>query len=626
MRLKHIHIGNYKNLKDFSLDFDGDSFIDVFVGKNGTGKSNLFEALIEIFRHLFEDDHKVDFDFTLKYELEETEYFIKWQWAQEKWLDEVGNEANKISKDKLPDNILIYYSGHNDKITELVKQYEQKFKKTLKQANQGDTRKFIGIGKEYKALLLTVLLLQPNDCKARQFIIEKLGIKSISDELEIRLQRPDYAKQNGYDVDRFDDATRYWKAQGITQTFLDKVGTVKKANDDLVRDKGYITPKKTKYDDEYIRYFEIADFQSKFEDTSSQELFRSFDNLKTIDMLKDISIEIELKDGTKIDVDQFSDGQFQSVYIYSIIELFKDRNCLTLLDEPDSFLHPEWQFDFLKQVFEITDVDAVNNHVLMTSHSAITLIPHDKRNVNLFKFEGNDLKCRQVNKKYAIEQLSAQMIKYTETEQIISIIHTINAEDKPILFTEGSTDPLILKEAWNKLYEEPIPFNIIFAFGCIYLRMLLQDQRILNELNGNPMFGLFDFDEAYNQWDSIDEEGDNLIETDPYKGLIKKVKQKNSYAMMLPIPKIDIIENQVIKDKAAKKTFCGESEMEIEHLFYGDSQTHEFFEEIPVAGGGKILDFLDTRKSNFAKNVVPEIDKEHFEVFRPMFEFIKSKI
>ena len=52
MRLKHIHISEYKNLKNFSLDFDGDSFIDVFVGKNGTRKSNLFEAIIEIFRQL----------------------------------------------------------------------------------------------------------------------------------------------------------------------------------------------------------------------------------------------------------------------------------------------------------------------------------------------------------------------------------------------------------------------------------------------------------------------------------------------------------------------------------------------------------------------------------------------
>lgn len=54
MRLKSLFIDNYKNLKNCTLDFDGTSFVDVFVGKNGSGKSNLFEALMEIFRHIYE--------------------------------------------------------------------------------------------------------------------------------------------------------------------------------------------------------------------------------------------------------------------------------------------------------------------------------------------------------------------------------------------------------------------------------------------------------------------------------------------------------------------------------------------------------------------------------------------
>ena len=58
MRLKSIYISQYKNLRNFILNFDGASFIDVFVGKNGTGKSNLFEALIEIFRHVVEYDRE----------------------------------------------------------------------------------------------------------------------------------------------------------------------------------------------------------------------------------------------------------------------------------------------------------------------------------------------------------------------------------------------------------------------------------------------------------------------------------------------------------------------------------------------------------------------------------------
>lgn len=41
MRLKLLSISHYKNLKNFNLEFDGESFVDLFVGKNGSGKSNL---------------------------------------------------------------------------------------------------------------------------------------------------------------------------------------------------------------------------------------------------------------------------------------------------------------------------------------------------------------------------------------------------------------------------------------------------------------------------------------------------------------------------------------------------------------------------------------------------------
>lgn len=39
MRLESVFVSEYKNLKNFTLGFDGASFIDVFVGKNGSGNS-----------------------------------------------------------------------------------------------------------------------------------------------------------------------------------------------------------------------------------------------------------------------------------------------------------------------------------------------------------------------------------------------------------------------------------------------------------------------------------------------------------------------------------------------------------------------------------------------------------
>ncbi len=82
MRLKSVFISDYKNLKDFSISFDSDSFIEVFVGKNGAGKSNFFEAVIEIFRHIYEYDKvksETGFDYRIRFEIENVDTEIAWE-------------------------------------------------------------------------------------------------------------------------------------------------------------------------------------------------------------------------------------------------------------------------------------------------------------------------------------------------------------------------------------------------------------------------------------------------------------------------------------------------------------------------------------------------------------------
>lgn len=622
MRLKHIYISEYKNLKEFTLDFDNDSFINVFVGKNGTGKSNLFEALLEIFKHLLEDDYEVNFDFKLKYELNGKDVFIGWKWAESLWIDEDEKEVKKTGKDSLPDNILIYYSGHNDKITELVETYESNFKKNLKEANEGDTRKFIGIGKEYKALLLSILLLQPNECKAKQFIVKKLGIKTIDNQVKITLKRPYYARKKGYDIDLVDSGTRFWKAQGITLAFLDKLLNVKKGiikEAGKVRDEGYLN--KEDYQDEFIMYLDITDFQNKFSEATTQNVFRDFDNLKTIEMLSDISIDLELLDGSKIGVDKFSDGQFQSVYIYSIMELFKDRNCITLLDEPDSFLHPEWQFDFLKQIFEITEVQSVNNHVLLTTHSPSTLTSYKEAYLNIFEInDDNKVICQKMIKAEVIHSLSSGLISLTENEAKLNINHFLSNTTGAVLFTEGITDEMIIETAWDKLYPGTKPnFEIQNAFSCGFLRNLIKEEVLYSNNPDRKFFALFDFDEAYGDWNQLGAD----VETNPLNCLTKKYKGFDSFAMLLPVPNIDNISKQVLNPHTGGN-YGKNSLLTIELLFSEVAGLENYF-AIDTQRTDGFRKFQGD-KVTFARDIVPTIDAVHFEVFRPMFEFIMTTI
>lgn len=52
MKIKNLWIESFKNLKHFRIDFDPSCMTTVLLGENGTGKSNLLESLVIIFRDL----------------------------------------------------------------------------------------------------------------------------------------------------------------------------------------------------------------------------------------------------------------------------------------------------------------------------------------------------------------------------------------------------------------------------------------------------------------------------------------------------------------------------------------------------------------------------------------------
>lgn len=630
MHLKSVFISQYKNLKDFSLSFDGTSFIDVFVGKNGSGKSNLFEALIEIFRHLDQlgrADNDITFDYRLSYEIGGQETEIEWKAG--KLRINKDEDRKTLGQTPFPDNVLIYYSGHNTTVSNLIADYEAKFSDYVKRARLDDSRRFIGIGQNYKSLLLAVLLAQPEASKARSFIrkkleIDKLGItKPGTDDvtepvLRVDLQRPDYARgteKEKYDIDSVDTTTRYWRPVGIAKDFLDTLSACIWDNTEkLTVTEGYFPN-----DDRYVLFLSISKLQEKFVG-KWQELFRQFDNLKTLGMLDAISVPLRLTSGTEGNISHFSDGQFQSVYIYSIIELFKDRNCLILLDEPDAFLHPEWQFDFLRQVFDITDVAAKTSHVLMSSHSAATLCPIEEQQINLFKIENSGVSCYKRSKKDVIHELSDSFIQYSEDESRLLIDNVIRSSFRPILFVEGPSDVSILNTAYRKLYpNEDIAVLVQDAFDRGFIKILFARNEVFAAYPDKKLFALFDFDDAYDDWRDLG--GAHLV-TDIGLGLARKLDDKNAYAFLLPVPE-NQLRGQVWDDANPIEKIKPSPHYCIEHVFWGVQGMDGWFRTDAKTG---LIKFKgDKHKVKFAKEIVPTLDAASFEPFRPMFEFIKSK-
>ena len=606
MRLKYVFIKEYKNLKEFEITFDGSSFIDVFVGKNGSGKSNFFEALIKIFHHL-KNDEDTRFDYMIVYEIGGEDIQIEWKWQEEKRFIN-DKEQKTLGKTPFPDNVIVYYSGHNKQVSNLIKQYEASFSKQIKDASITDSRFFIGVGSEYKNILLTLLLIQDGSNKASNHLKTKMKIKTISPNFNLILKRPIFAdsrlKTLGFDsIDNFEEKSHYWGADGITFDLLKKLESCIKGS----FTHGDIYDREN---DEYNLPIDIELFQKEFEALSMIEKFRMFDNLKTLDMLKGISIGLELEDGTKIGIEEFSDGQFQSIYIYAVTEIFKELNCLTLLDEPDAFLHPEWQFKFLEQVFDIAEAQSSKNHILMSSHSASTITKTNESIISLFEFDGNKIITTKANKSDVIKSLSAGLISFTEGEASLNIQNILKNTTGAVLFTEGITDEMILETAWDKLYPgEEKKFDIQNAFSCAFLRNLMKDKTIYDNNQGRVFFSLFDFDEAFNDWNQLG----STIENNPHKCLVKKYSSYDSYALLLPVPNTDPIKKQVINPHNGE-TYGNKSLLTIELLFYGISGLEDYF-TVDVTRTDSFIKFIsDGQKVHFAKDVIPTLDEKYFKI------------
>jgi hypothetical protein len=190
-----------------------------------------------------------------------------------------------------------------------------------------------------------------------------------------------------------------------------------------------------------------------------------------------------------------------------------------------------------------------------------------------------------------------------------------------VLFTEGITDKLILETAWSKLYPSTKrKFEIQNAFGCGFLKSLFKSEDLRNNFPDRKMFALFDFDEAYNDWKDLCNKCDDVV-IDPFMGLVRRLKYEHHYALLLPVPRVDIIRNQTLNNegKPWKPPY-----LSIELLFFKEDFIGRWFRKCAMPGSGEIVEFYGN-KVVFARDLIPTMPATSFEPLRPTLDFITQK-
>lgn len=105
----------------------------------------------------------------------------------------------------------------------------------------------------------------------------------------------------------------------------------------------------------------------------------------------------------------------------------------------------------------------------------------------------------------------------------------------------------------------------------------------------STMFALFDFDEAYDDWNGLKKGRDEC--TDPFKGLCKQLTYAHHYAMLLPIPDDAELKPQALKPDGTPWGRGTDSHISIGHLFYGAVPDDDWFTKERTSCGGQRIQF-----------------------------------
>lgn len=390
MRLDKVYIDGFKNLKQLEVDFDESQLTTVLIGQNGTGKSNLIEAITQIFRWADLRRSAPRFQYRVDYRIQPPgrtvsdpprvtlsnvpgEPAIKVNGKEVKRTD---FEKNK--QDWFPDLVFGYYSGGSRRLESLFDSHQRRYYDAVKleddpkKVAQAQAERRLFYCRPIHGVLALIALFAFPDVKVMQELSNKLGITGFHSLLGL-LREPWYAKSKKA------HAEDLWGAGGpagrtarkLKDVALHPLALEGNAIDDY-RDKKQAEPQYATFLPSLDRLKELArDFANE------REMFFALEAMDISDLIREVLVWVTRRNDSTGDVGfaDLSDGERQLLMVLGLIRVSRGKRALFLLDEPDTHLNPHWQHSYLHLIHEWTGIAADQDkcHIVLTSHNPLTI-------------------------------------------------------------------------------------------------------------------------------------------------------------------------------------------------------------------------------------------------------------
>lgn len=511
MYLKEVHLKNFKSFQDNKINLNN---INILVGKNNSGKSNLIES-IDLF-----------FNYRKKYRTINLDNYL------------FKNTSKKSTKLKFSITCIF-------KANKKIKIDVSRRVKTFEPINANNELR---------------IRFSHNKSKQRLYSSNTYEIYNYSSAKYIRLSSIEFNRIfNNFEflyIPAFRDFSNEHILEEIIGKLFDKSSAIKRNKIKLS-----LTKVKTNITNNIINSF-TKDFNNLIDNDFFGKLeldilFKLNDRKFIQDILK--SSSPVLTDDVQTDINDKGSGlqSFIIIWLYNYLSKLSNKKLILAIEEPEAHLHPTAQKNLMKGINTIFKSD--NNQIIVTTHSPFL--------INSSKFESIISIQKTSRAKETISNIKQIKSDFFDTNDLNYFQRNLNIEKKDIFFSdhiilvEGTSDQLVLNH-FLKLYGFDCNFNncsiipvygkgnfkflvkLISAFGLSY--NLIFDRDFFYEFSNNKeTWGFFNMCTYSNIRIPASKKQALITSKDNIIKLNKKLKEYNAISFVQDLEK-DLMTNKTL--------------------------------------------------------------------------------
>ncbi|MDX0414794.1 AAA family ATPase [Sinorhizobium medicae] len=415
MRVDKLTIGSpkqsashhFKNLKNVTIDFAQSEWVTVVIGWNGTGKSNVLEALAIIFRELIGPRRppKIEFAFELIYRIgkgdaqrfitivhdpdEKQAYTITVR-AKPPGEPDASPVPSRLRLSaflqdgaNLPRYVFCYYSGESPRMNGVFSPYLQWYDERLRRGQDPGLKRLFYALPVHSQFVLLAFMIGGADASL-DLLRDHLGLdpdEGLESVLFV-LRQPPWPPQA-------DGDPRFWGARGVVSGFLHRLQEVALAPISVQRRVPTSLWNEKTLEFKYLFVKDIASLRRLVGDQTAPEFFRDLESTHVSQLIEEVRIKVRLRgqDGT-VTFRELSEGEQQLLTVLGLLRFTAEDESLILLDEPDTHLNPKWSveyLDFLRKFIGGSSHEQESSHVIMTTHNPIAIAELSRDQVQILQ-------------------------------------------------------------------------------------------------------------------------------------------------------------------------------------------------------------------------------------------------